>query len=335
MSPHIPYAPQSHTPAAPGTPTLGVGGGGNPNVSHVLGNVGTGTGNVNAPWPTTTATAVYLTLPLMNSITAAFRSRSSDYSRKVHRVFLSKLDYLATDLRGGGSGGEVGSGAGAAVSDEDDGSGVGGRVVRKSGVTGGGRRGGAGAGAGAGGGSERGDGSGGGGQLLSGIGTLASGLGFSGSGNGAGGLLEPTSDLSGLVRVLVAGEKGRDKDRERHKDNAREGGEGRGTAASLKGLWGGRIGVVVRMRERERDRLLFRTGELQREREKEREKAGAGTAGTVWSDGDTDGGKTTEDEGEFMFGGIPWSGKVQKKLEMWTKLVVNRPFILVVLEALI
>lgn len=287
----------------PGTPSLGLGV--NPNAA--ASNVG-----VNA---VVTPTA-YLTLPLVNSIATAFRSRSSDYSRKVHRVLLNKLDYLATDLRGAGSGGggEVGSGTAGAGSDDDDG--LGGRA---------GKKGGGGDGVGAGKRNtvgEKGDGGGSGsGQLLSGIGSLASGLGFSGSGSGTGSLLEPTSDLGALVRVLLASEKGRGKERERHKSSAREDGEGRGIASSLKGLWGGRVGVVVKMRERELEKLALRKSEhdKDREKEKEREKAGTGTTGVVSSDGDTDACKTTDDENELMFGGIHWSGRVQKKLEMWTK----------------
>jgi len=204
----------------------------------------------------------------------------------MHRVLLNKLDDFATDLRGG----EV------VLSDEDDGIGRGGRK-NNLGLGLGGRKGG----------GEKGD-DGGGGGLLGGIGDLASGLGLSGSATGAGGLLEPTSDLGGLVRVLVAGEKGRDRERrERDKDSVKDGGgEGRqGTAGSMKGLWSGRVGVVVKMREREREKYA-RKGDF------DKEKAGGG----VWSDGDTD--KTTEDEND-SFGGIHWSGRMQKKIESWTK----------------
>lgn len=288
----------------PSTPSLGLGG--NPNA--IVPNVG-----VNA------VATVYLTLPLVNSIATAFRSRSSDYSRKVHRVLLNKLDYLATDLRGtsngGGArgGGEIGSGAIGGGSEDDDG--FFGRAGKKGGSDG------LGVSVGEGRrttGGEKGDGGSGGGQLLSGIGSLASGLGFSGNGSGAGALLEPTSDLGELVRVLVSSEKRRGKEREGHKSSAREGGEGRGIAASLRGLWSGRVGVVVKMRERERERLSLMKGENERDKEKEREKSGTGTTGVVSSDGDTDGGKTTDEENEFLFGGM-WSGKMREKLGVWTK----------------
>lgn len=148
-----------------------------------------------------------------------------------------------------------------------------------------------------------GGGGGGGGRLL---GDLASGLGLSGGGAmGAGGLLEPTSDLRELVRVLVPGEKGREKDR----DLGEERWEGRRTAWSLKALWSGRVASVVRMRAREREKHI-RKGEV------ERDKSG------IWSDGDSDGAKTSEDEND-SFGGIPWSGRMQKKIESWTKSVLS------------
>jgi hypothetical protein len=94
-----------------------------------------------------------------------------------------------------------------------------------------------------------------------------------------------------------------------------EGAEGRGTAGSLKGLWGGRVAVVLRMREREREKHT-RKGEVDKDN-----KGGAGVG--VWSDCDTDAGKTTEDEND-SFGGIPWSGRMQKKIESWTKYVSTR-----------
>jgi hypothetical protein len=211
----------------------------------------------------------------------------------MHRVLLNKLDDLATDLRGG----EVG------VDEEEDGFRGGRKGSLGLGLGLGGRKGGGEKGDDGGGG---GGGSGGGGGILGGIGDLASGLGLSGSATGAGGLLEPTSDLRALVRVLVTGEKGRDREREKDRDGVREGGEGRGTAGSMKGLWSGRVGVVVRMREKH-----TRTPKGDFDKEKDKDKAAG-----VWSDGETD--KTTEDEND-SFGGIPWSGRMQKKIESWTK----------------
>lgn len=241
----------------------------------------------------------YLTLSLISNIAAAFaktRAGGGD-GRKMHRVLLNKLDDIATDLRGGEL---ANAGAGMASDEELDGMGWGGS--RKSSLALGGIRMS---------GSEKGDGTGTGGQLLSGIGSLASGLGLSSaSATGAGALFEPTSDLGALVRVLVASEKGTYRERERDKEKEKEGVvEGRGTAGSLKGLWSGRVRLVVRMREREKER---ERKEQEQGRDKEK--------GSVWSDGDTDGGKTTEDETD-VFGGMPWSGRMQKRIEAWAKYV--------------
>ncbi|KAF7971111.1 hypothetical protein HWV62_22040 [Athelia sp. TMB] len=235
---------------------------------------------------------VYLTAHTVNSIATAFatKTRTSD-AMKMHRVLFNKLDGLATDLRGG----EVGGGS---ISDDDEGAGRTGKKV--SGIS---RKGGTG--------SEK---EGAGGQLLSGIGSLASGLGLGGGGaGGAGSISEPTSDLRAFANTLLAGERGRDREWEKDLDESGE----RGTAACLKGLWSGHVEVVLRMRERERAKHAPVSAPKKPESERER--------GGLYSDGDTDGGETYEDESDVFGGGggKPWSGRMQKKIEAWAKL--NRP----------
>jgi hypothetical protein len=91
----------------------------------------------------------------------------------------------------------------------------------------------------------------------------------------------------------------------------------------MKGLWGGRVGVVVKMREREQEKYTHSNTNMRKseyDKDGGSNKAGGG-AGGVWSDGDTDGGKTTEDEND-SFGGIHWSGRMQKKIESWAKCVI-------------
>lgn len=235
---------------------------------------------------------VYLTAYTVTSIANAFASktRTSD-ARKMHRVLFNKLDDIATDLRGG----EVGQG-GSSFSEDEDGLGRGAR----RGVVGMGRKGSAG--------HEK---DSAGGQILSGIGSLASGLGLSGGvSGGAASVLEPTSDLRSFANTIAAGEKGRDREWEKDVGENAE----RGTAASLKGLWSGHAEVVLRMREREREKHAPISA-TPKKSEPEREKGG------LYSDGDTDGGKTTEDENDPFGGnsGKPWSGRMQKKIEIWAK----------------
>lgn len=213
----------------------------------------------------------------------------------MHRVLLNKLDDIATDLRGDAVG-----------SDDEDGP-LYGRSARK-GPLGAIRK-------------DRGSGGeksdhnsiagGTGQQLLSGIGSLASGLGLSGGATGASGLLEPTSDLGALVRILSIGEKVRE--REKDKDVVQGGVEAplRGTSGSLKVLWSGKVGVVVKMREKERERFmkLSEVGKDSKEKTVMSAKAGP------YSDGDTPCNSDEEENGL----GMPWSGRMQKRIENWTK----------------
>ena len=183
----------------------------------------------------------------------------------MHRVLLNKLDDIATDLRDDEEGPSFGR-KGAIKKDR----GSGGEKSDYNSLAGGTGQ-----------------------QLLSGIGSLASGLGLSGgSSTGASGLLEPTSDLGTLVRVLSAGQEALQ----------------RGTSGSLKVLWSGKVGAVVKMRERKREK--------QSEVGKEgREKTFMSAKGGPYSDGDS---PCHSDEDENGFG-MPWSGRMQKRIENWTK----------------
>ena len=200
---------------------------------------------------------------MIESINAAFSKTRSGDPRKMHRVLLNKLDDIATDLRDDEEGPSFGR-KGAIKKDR----GSGGEKSDYNGLAGGTGQ-----------------------QLLSGIGSLASGLGLSGgSSTGASGLLEPTSDLGALVRVLG--------------QEALQ----RGTSGSLKVLWSGKVGVVVKMREREREKQS-EVGKGGRERTFMSAKGGP------YSDGDS---PCHSDEDENGFG-MPWSGRMQKRIENWTK----------------
>lgn len=212
----------------------------------------------------------YLNLAMIESINTAFSKTRSGDPRKMHRVLLNKLDDIATDLR-----------------DDDEGSSFGRKgAIRKDRGSGGEK-------------SDHNSLAGGTGQqLLSGIGSLASGLGLSGgSSTGASGLLEPTSDLGALVRVLIAGQEAPQ----------------RGTSGSLKVLWSGKLGVAVRMRERERER----------QSEVGKEKTFMSAKRGPYSDGDS---PCHSDEDENGLG-MPWSGRMQKRIENWTKydLILHLP----------
>ncbi|KAJ3527194.1 hypothetical protein NM688_g8160 [Phlebia brevispora] len=98
--------------------------------------------------------------------------------------------------------------------------------------------------------------------------------------------LGPTSDLTKFVKVIS--------------ENSRDG------APSLRYLWTGRPGEVVKKRK-EKDAILSEGEEREREKEQEKEDKERDRY-------DKDNPKSSEDEAE---GGIPWSGKVQRKLESW------------------
>jgi hypothetical protein len=228
------------------------------------------------------ASAAPLTRPLVDSISAAYdKSRSND-SRKVHRVLLNKLDDLTSVVAGdrGDKGGLEVAGAGTSA--------AGIHVHADE--------------------AWNGRGHGAGGQLLSGIGSLASGLKISVgviSGGGPAAVLEPTMDLEDFVRAVISG---------RAKDQHTA-----PVAASVRGLWSGRVASVVKMREREREREMLSW--LER-----KERSAKGDYDRFYVEGDrdseregTDGGKSTEGESEVVGHGLGrhWPERVQKKIGSW------------------
>lgn len=155
-------------------------------------------------------------------------------------------------------------------------------------------------------------------------------VGVSGSGGGPGSVGAPTTDLGVFIREIVSGrERGREKEREKEKDVERErdkeksGKDGEifkertdekeRVGGSLKALWSGKVEVLGRMRERAEGRGVYRGIDRERETDRSWEKDKDGLAS---SDVDDPVMKTLGDD-ELVFGGA-WSGKVQKRLEMWT-----------------
>ncbi len=110
--------------------------------------------------------------------------------------------------------------------------------------------------------------------------------------------LNPTTKLDEFVRVITA--------------NSKDG------SPSVRYLWTGRPGDVARKR-REREAIWSEGEEKEREREKEIEEK---ERERIERDRDRDGVKSSEDEMDFM-GGIPWSGRVQRKLESWAAYVLS------------
>lgn len=157
-------------------------------------------------------------------------------------------------------------------------------------------------------------------------------VGVSGSGGGPASVGAPTTDLGSFIREIVSGrERDRDKEREKERDGERErdkeklGKDGESlkertdekerVGGSLKALWSGKVEVLGRMRERAEGRMWVYRG-IEREREgvgnweKDRDKDRL-----TLSDVDDLMTKNLGDE-ELAFGGA-WSGKVQKRLELW------------------
>lgn len=137
-------------------------------------------------------------------------------------------------------------------------------------------------------------------------------------------VVSPTTDMGGLMKAVLSGrdrEKVRDREREREKDRGRGSrdwdnrkermdtvDEKERVAGSLRMLWGGRVEMLVRMRVRVEARWVYPG--LRNEQEKERD------GNAIPSDVD-DPMLRSPVEDDLIFGGA-WSGKVQKKLEMWT-----------------
>ncbi|KAI6164879.1 hypothetical protein EDD17DRAFT_1473857 [Pisolithus thermaeus] len=137
---------------------------------------------------------------------------------------------------------------------------------------------------------------------------------------GAGGIISPIPDLGSLMRTVLSG---RDRDREREKDRGNKDAENwkeradsmdekEKVAGSLRALWGGKVEALVRMRERAEGRWIH---PARNDRERE--------CAANWKDKDRRTQSDIEDpllksngEDDLALGGV-WSGKVQKKLEMW------------------
>jgi hypothetical protein len=105
--------------------------------------------------------------------------------------------------------------------------------------------------------------------------------------------VNPTTDLGKFVRTITA--------------NTKDG------SPSVRYLWMGRPGEVSRKRKERQ--IVWSEGE-DKEREKEvaeKEREKADKEREKEKDRDV---KSSEDEADFM-GGIPWSGRVQRKLEAW------------------
>ncbi|KIJ20038.1 hypothetical protein PAXINDRAFT_166206 [Paxillus involutus ATCC 200175] len=160
---------------------------------------------------------------------------------------------------------------------------------------------------------------------------------------GPGAIGAPTAEFGTFVRGVVSGrERERDKEREKEKERERdkeksskdgeslkervESADEERIGGSLRALWSGKVEALVRMRERaegkgwvhrgkegERERVLDKESDRGWEKHKDRDRL-------TLSDVD-DALMKTIGEDEFAFGGV-WSGKVQKKLEMWTR--INR-----------
>lgn len=143
--------------------------------------------------------------------------------------------------------------------------------------------------------------------------------------SGPGSVSAPTADLGAFVREIVSGRErerdrgGKDAERERDKDKSSRDGdifrervdEKEKVGGSLKALWSGKVEVLGRMRDRAEGRGWSCRG-MEREREgREKEKDRF-----TLSDVDDPMAKNLGDD-DLAFGGA-WSGKVQKRLEMWT-----------------
>jgi hypothetical protein len=156
-------------------------------------------------------------------------------------------------------------------------------------------------------------------------------VGVSGSGGGPASVCAPTTDLGTFIREIVGGrERGRDREREKEKDSERERDkekfgrdresskertdEKERVGGSLKALWSGKVEVLVRMRARAEGRMWVHRG-IEREREGDRSWDKDKDRLTS-SDVDDPVTKHLGDD-DLAFGGA-WSGKVQKRLEMWT-----------------
>lgn len=103
--------------------------------------------------------------------------------------------------------------------------------------------------------------------------------------------LNPTTDLGKLVKIIT--------------EHSRDG------SPSLKYFWTGRPGEVAR-RRKEKEAILSEGEEKEREKDIEKQEMDKFER-EKHKDKDV---KSSEDEGDFM-GGLPWSGRMQRKIESW------------------
>ncbi|EGO27567.1 hypothetical protein SERLADRAFT_435344 [Serpula lacrymans var. lacrymans S7.9] len=265
---------------------------------------------------------VYLTQGIYSALCDA-----QDHNKVRHagrRAILSKLDDFTTGLRNDSS---EESGVESATESDPVTNGTNRRGTRSTG------------------GSGRGIGGRGGQLLMSGIENLASGFVGRTSNSGPATITAPSLDLGTFIKAVVGrngdkdrADKDREKDREREKGGDKRGawdgdapgvGSVGGVAGSLRGLWSGRVEAVVRLRNKVEGRQHEpgKSHDTAKHHDKHHEKDKGRK--NIYSDPEdgglltvgerTDGGKSgsTGTEDELAFGGA-WSGRMQKKLEMWT-----------------
>ncbi|KAH8830928.1 hypothetical protein DL96DRAFT_1707720 [Flagelloscypha sp. PMI_526] len=195
------------------------------------------------------------------------------------------------------------------------------------------------------------------GPLLNGIGNFASGLGLSGLAGGksgkAGDILEPQLDLETLIKGVIGKDKAwksrndkmakrrsrgaamsgtfdvshgqlRDKDREA-KDHERDMIVVSSVGGCMRGLWSGRCGNVILLREREAEReMLDPRGRYEeaKKNDSHRKRLHRVRPRLMSPASDDDAGersdpKSSDPEDSLTAGLAPWGGKVQRKIEAW------------------
>jgi hypothetical protein len=157
-------------------------------------------------------------------------------------------------------------------------------------------------------------------------------------GAGQGGVGVPTADLGTFIRGVVGSrerererdkERGKERYRERDRDRSSRDGEGlkecgegaeekEKIGGSLRALWSGKVEVLLRMRERAEGKgWVHRGREYDRLWDKEQDRGWDKDKDRLTSSDVDDAVMKNIGEAELAFGGA-WSGKVQKRLEMWT-----------------
>ncbi|KAG6919418.1 hypothetical protein DXG01_006301 [Tephrocybe rancida] len=277
--------------------------------------------------PAAQAPLPVLTRELVDAISLAYDAKggAADGGRRVRRALRDKLragidseGELAGEPRGVGSGGEGGSGSVGIVAGHGGQGGIGIGIGKDRD---GGKEtiGGVGTGVGS-----------SGGQILSGIGSFASGLGIGvgpGGAAGAGAVVEATCDIGWFVRAVYAKDKegdrgGKGKGRKGRAEGPAGYREDGGVGVSVRALWSGQVGSLIRLREWEVEKE--RMGNVA---ERKRRGAGAERERLALSDGDVDDSagamakSETEEESDSVmqqgsFRGM-WGERMQKKLGSW------------------